>query len=578
MDRIVGKLIISVVLLCGSYVYGSLSLQVTDIQGNSVHDVQAGEMFLVLVSASDDDTEIAEPKIKGMQDFYVKRVGYRMATVNGVKSVQYTYHVRIDKPGLYTIGPAYDPDTHTSSQTVRVKVEAGTHSSQAKKSSKQRQKDKRAEPVLLRLWVEQDRFFVGQQVKANLRFYVPEDEAISLEQLITQEPQNVVVSERSGPVKGQQELEGKKYVYYEWQWNMSVQQSGTIVIPAYGLDYMKHITVDRSFGLLSFFGPSYERKRVYSNALTLHIAPLPSTDKQVQAVGHFSRYQMYISPSVAKQYEGMVLSLSIEGDGNMQAIEAPELIGMPEDFKWYPSKHYIEPSSFGQKKVFEYIIQSLKEGEWEIPAQHFSFFDVSTANYKELRSSSSFITVLPGTLSMKEYIKEEKVEDTITSVPSASSMPILYAFDQYEQQPHLSWFWFFVCAVLPILFMMGAWITHMLYRVMHYIAPHYTKKRAFSYAQKQLACAYQQHNTQALYAIFIQLFALRKECAITSLSIHEINTIIQSSNLSDEHKQKWQTFFAAVAEVAYAGSAAPKEILRLFHEAAIWLQELERAI
>ena len=576
MDRIVGNAITLIAVLFFLPVYGSLSLQLTDIQGHSLQDAQAGEPFLLVVSVTNVDDQTQEPKIKGMHDFYVKRIGYRMTTINGDKSAQYTYQVRIDRPGVYVLGPASEPDTNERSQAVRIKVEAGT--ARVRKQVRRNQKEKQTEPVLLRLWVDKDTVFVGQKVKTVLRFYVPEDSEISVEQIISNDPTTIQVSEKSGPKKGKQEIEGKNYIYYEWHWDMFAQTAGELVVPAYSLDYTKHLSMDQFMGAMaSFFGPRYERKRVYSNALTLQVRALPEVDQPVDAVGRFINYRAQISPAVAKQYEGMVLSLSVEGDGNVERLQAPELERMPAEFKWYASKSYMQELPIGQRKTFEYIVQGLKDGEWQLPEQSFTFFDVDARTYKHLHTSPILMNILPGNIPMmQEHATLTHLDDN--KQQSYHMQPIIYDFNNYHEVSPWSLWWFVVLMLLPLIMTLCYWSASRSGWLMRHIAPRYAKRRAFSYAGKQLAYAYRYHNTQALHAIFLQLFAIRKERSAASLTTDEINTMITDSLLPEANKQKWCSFFATIAEVTYAGSAGPKEVLRLFHEAAVWLQELKRII
>ena len=575
MDRIVGNSIALIVGLFFLPVYGSLSLQLTDIQGHQLKDAQAGEPFLLVVSIADVDDQTQEPKIKGMQDFYVKRIGYRMTTKNGDKSAQYTYQVRIDRPGSYLLGPAYDPDTSERSQAVRIKVESGT--GRVGRQVRRNQKEKQIEPVLLRLWVDNDTVFVGQKIKTVLRFYVPEDTEISVEQIISNDPATMQVSEKSGPKKGTQEIEGKRYIYYEWHWDMFARTAGQLVVPAYSLDYTKHLSMDQFMGAIAtFFGPRYERKRVYSNALTLQVRLLPEVDQPVDAVGRFINYRAQISPAVAKQYEGMVLSLSVEGDGNVEQLQAPELERMPAEFKWYASKSYMQELPIGQRKTFEYIVQGLKDGDWELPEQSFTFFDVDARAYKQLHTAPIFMNILPGNIPIQEHATGVCLDDNRS--PLHHMQPIIYDFNNHNAVAPWSLWWFVILMLLPLIMMLCYCSASRSGWLMRHIAPRYAKRRAFSYAGKQLAHAYRYHNTQSLHAIFLQLFAIRNERSAASLTTDEINTMIANSLLTEENKQRWRSFFATITEVTYAGSAGPKEVLRLFHEAAVWLQELERII
>ena len=62
------------------------------------------------------------------------------------------------------------------------------------------------------------------------------------------------------------------------------------------------------------------------------------------------------------------------------------LTKVPDSFKWYDSKNYMTDATQSgfSAKVFEYILQGLKPGEYEIPPQEFAYFDVNSKTYKKI--------------------------------------------------------------------------------------------------------------------------------------------------------------------------------------------------
>jgi hypothetical protein len=357
---------------------------------------------------------------------------------------------------------------------------------------------------------------------------------------------------------------------------MYATQAGQLVIPAYFVDYNKQLPMHNGLGHFAiFFGPRYERKRVYSNALTLQVRALPDEQRTVDAVGNFLAYRAEIQPAVAKKYEGMVLRLSIEGDGNMISLKEPVLQNLPDTFKYYFSKSMIENSAFGQKKIFEYIVQGMQEGDWEIPEQTFAFFDVEGRTYKTLHTTPLFISILPGKVSAP--LPDASGHEP-TSVQDGIASLIEYRPSSYSMDSSLSLWWFVFLLVMPLLVSLCYVLLYRSGWLVQKVAPHYIKQRAFKLAQKQLARAYRYHDTRLLYGIFMQLIAHRLSIAVMQLSSADVNDIVAKSSWSDEKKHEWYAFFSKISQAAYAGAAGPKEVLRLFHEAAQWLAELERII
>lgn len=551
--------------------YSEMSLRVADMQGAHIKEVNAGEPFLMVVSHKDAQAQTQDPHIDGMQDLYVKRIGHRMTSINGARSVEHTYQVRIDKPGSYQLGPATDPDTHERSGCIRIKVCAGT-APKVKKETHAKKVTKNTDPVLLRLWCDKDQVYVGQEIKAVLRFYVPEDEQISIEQVVAEDPASVTVSEKLGPQKGVQEIEGKRYVFYEWQWDMFAQQAGDLVVPASMLDYAKHLPLDNYMtGWAAFFGPRYERKRVYSNALTIHVQPLPATSTPVQAVGHFTNYTAQLNPPLAKQYEGMVLKLSVDGSGNIHTIQSPDLV-MPEGFTWYASKHYVEDTPYGKRTTFEYIVQGLQPGDAQIPEQTFTFFDVDTAQYKQLKTAPLFVSITPVQTVKQTYSGQDV--STVQPEQSATALikPLLQRYHQSKQTMPLQLLWFIILLLAPIVSMMIFKVRALMDIYLPYCMPSYTKRRAYAQAQKELALLCAQHNVQALNLFFVRYIERIRGKVTTGDIVH----IIQNSALADEQKKEAIQFFEKVTEVAYMQTDEQDDAL--CQQAKHWLDVLKEIV
>lgn len=559
-------------------IYAALSLQLTDMQGEQIEEAQVGEPFLMIVCATESDEQLGELSIKGMQDFFVRRVGQRLMTINGNKSAQYTYQVRIDKAGTYTLGPAVDANTQEKSKTVHLKVQAATDKPKQQSNRTTKTDNKKVEPVLLRLWVDNDTVYVGQKVKALLRFYYPEDDAITIEQVIAEDPTSVVMTEKKGPVKGSQEIEGKRYIFCEWSWDMFPSEAGQVVIPAYSLDYAKHLPMDKYLsGWAALLGPRYEHKKLYSNAITLQVKPLPQTDKEVHAVGQFWQYRISINSAVTKQYEGMVLTIALEGIGNLKDLQLPDLL-MPDALKWYPSKQFVEDLPTGQRKVFEYIVQGLQAGDWEIPEQEFNFFDANTSSYKQLKTVPLFVTILPGHMPTSIVQQKELTKNVDAVKRSDEIQPMVENIDGAQAAASMPWWLFIMLIFMPILYALASFVLARISMVMQFIAPRYVQRHLFVSTKKELDQAAVDDRSDAIYGIFMQLFAIRFGQSIASLSLDDVTKRIAKSSWSPEEQQQFTLFLSKISEIAYGVSTKHKEQKTLFNEATVWIDKLERII
>jgi hypothetical protein len=238
---------------------------------------------------------------------------------------------------------------------------------------------------------------------------------------------------------------------------------------------------------------------------------------------------------------------------------------MPDALKYYFSKSNLVQGSLGLQKSFEYIVQGMQEGEWEVPAQQFIFFDVENRSYKMLETAPLLVTVLQG--------------QAAVPVPASSSAQTQPS-DNRVAQPELVYDK--VDGVLPmngalslarLLFLLflppalfGLYELGRSDRCMAFIAPRYSKRRAVKRAHADLARAYRHHNVRAIHGIFVQLCAQSPE------------QIVAAAPWSDAEKAAWLQFYEKITLAAYAEGSQTKEVVRLFHEAEHRLTELERVI
>ena len=154
-----------------------------------------------------------------------------------------------------------------------------------------------------------------------------------------------------------------------------------------------------------FFGAAFgmanlEQKHATSDDLILTVKPLPKHDNPVHGIGSFSSLHAGLSAHEATVGEPLVLTLTIEGKANLDALATPKLT-IPASFKYYDSKnatHQNLSSDFNSgKKVFEFILQANRDGQFEIPPQTFTFYDHIAQSYKTLTTTALPVTIKPST-------------------------------------------------------------------------------------------------------------------------------------------------------------------------------------
>lgn len=573
MLKIVGNIFIFFLSCSVALLNARITMEVR-AEGLSNNQVMLGKPFTIDVVIDEIQGSVSTPIIKGSDGCAMRLVGTYMSNINGKKLTRYSYTARIDKLGEYIIGPAvmhYQQQQVASNQVQVCVVKDPGITAQKNKGTNHNTK------TFLRLMIDTENPFVGQKVGCCLRFYY-QDSSLSLQAVGIPELSHFDIKEIGKLETGTTEIEGVSYHYAQWRWNMYPTQSGEFIIPAYHADYDIPLKDNNSNHLLSgffmFMGNRVDRKRVYSNAVTLKVSPLPYYAGQVHAVGSFERISADIKPSVIKEGEGMVLAIEIEGNGNLQAIATPKLI-MPDYLKYYDSNSSIiapEHNDEIAKKRFEFIVQAMKAGDYEIPEQSFTYFDCEKNAYTTLRTNPLTVTVMPGTNNLKKDIQptigplQQQKDDELIDIDKEGPW---YPVSDYKPLPR----WLFkLLLFLPCLYILYPILIKQLANIMNN-SIRWRRRRALRYAYKKIEYCKKNNTTKELYSVF-EKWAKEYDETIT---VHSIGNILQKSPMTIDLVTEWNIFFERIARAAYAQSD-DKDNDELCRMAIQWLDHLEKKI
>ncbi len=570
MEKIVGKIV--VILLSIAHIScAAISLRVTDYQGVPLREVVVGETFKIEVVAAGD-----------MRDFQIEDLNSAITLlgqqtkntqyVNGVTTVRYSFAARGDKPGSYTIGPvcAQVSGNAERSNTVTLTV-----------VSEQNASKKTVNEAFLRLAVSKKKAMVGEEVIGSVRFYSCKDDVMP-DQFIQSDLSAFALGPMSEPSYGKETIDGIEYSFLEVSWYMAAKEPGTITIAAWSASYSVPLAQD-TFGPFRLMqGLHRQQKRVYSNALSLDIAPLPPYDGVINGVGSFDDVTIHATSQTTKVGEANVIRIDIIGNGNLDTYEQMQLLGIPEGLKSYESKQYIDQLPDGRKKAsYEYVVQGLKEGSWEIPPQKFTYFDVVRKQYSTHKTIPLLITVLPqyGVKAAPGISTNVDLSTPNSVVPASSSDDIqLNKYGSWYPQEYreipFHWFVFFLALPLIGMGIQAARNSYTAYQSSH--EPLARKKYAHARAYKAVADVEKRKTYHELYPIFVELFASRSESSIPECSDDAIITILRERGLSQDDIASWQRFFTDIMRLAYAGPGQQSKVTHdIIKRSYDWLNRLK---
>lgn len=569
MEKIVGRIVAGALCLI-SLSCAAISLRVTDHRGAPLKEVVAGESFYIEIVATGP-----------MKDFQLDELNSAIVLtgtqtkssqfVNGVVTTKYGFGARADKIGEYSIGPARAEvsGVKETSDAVTLKVVAEKESSR-----------KNVNEVLFRLNVSKKKIMVGEQVTGSIRFYSCNNE-ITPDQFIQSDLSGFALSPMTEPSYGKEMIDDTEYSYLEITWQMSAKKPGSIIIPAWCAHYSMPMLQD-NFGPFRFMQSlQRQQKRIYSNALTIDVTPLPSYDGSVHGVGTFDDFSIHATSRIAKAGDANVIRLDVVGEGTFEGCEPIQLSRIPEGLKTYESKQYVSQQANGALQTsYEFIVQGLKPGEWEIPAQEFTYFDVNRKEYRTHKTQPLIITVLAQPELNTDIVTPPAAEidqkkDLEITDPSGLRMSVSGSWNP-QSFKELPITWFILLLVLPfgLVGMQKGRGWYDAYQSNR--EPFSRKKNAHARAYKAVSDVEKRKAYHELYPIFVELFASRTDSSIPECSDDAIITVLRQRGMSEDDVAAWQRFFTDIMRLAYAGAGQQSKVTHdIIKRSYDWLNRLK---
>ena len=569
MITIAGK-IFSVLLFFVTPLFAAhISLQITTMDGAPLAQATVGQPFLLHVVVKNTTNSAQYPTLKGVDKFNVHPSGFQMNMVNGTTSITYHYRMRIDSPGVYTIGPASIQESQGTVESAPLSITvAQEQKTDAKKTTAHT-------ASFLRFSADKQQVMVGQKVHCTLAFYTT-NPGVSLQNIIepdTDQGTHYTAKAKIGPISGVQMINGTEHRYAQWEWDICPKSAGSAVIPAYAADYSIQT---RNPSMFSFFVGRSDTKRVYSNTLTLTVDPLPDPNRSIHLVGSIDRVDAKLAPTTAKVGEGMVLTITLNGEADFDQLAFLPLQNMPNELKWYESKQFTQPSktnSAHSMHSMEYIIQALKPGTYQIPEQTVHYFDTQERRYKTM-----------STVALTFQAHGQAVPAVACPTSSCPELENLNARDDIRPLHHegpwaaqpirsISWafYWLLISAMAIIWLLIiihrytGNWLQPVVARI--------KKKSPYTHARKQIQALTNTDHYDRLYSIFLDLAAhVNPASQISALNIEHM---LANAGASAIILQEWRLFFEQLEQARYAYHTASSHP-DLIAQSLYWIDVLQK--
>lgn len=255
---------------------------------------------------------------------------------------------------------------------------------------------------------------------------------------------------------------GKNYFTYELSRVLLFpQKSGTLKVTSgtYTLRIQEQVGVIR---MHSWGTPRYEEYSyttpLASATINVKALPEPRPADFCGAVGSFS-VSATLSPDILRTNESATYSLTFKGTGNVKYLTTPT-VEFPSTFDQYSAKTDVHASISGQTYTGTYTVDfplvPQEVGKYEIPAQTFSYFDLSSQKYVQLEVPAFPANVQRGS-SVAVAAEQKDVDATMNDI--LHIRPIGDSIDM-APMPVFGLWWFWMLWGLALLFVIIAFFVY----------------------------------------------------------------------------------------------------------------------
>ena len=212
-------------------------------------------------------------------------------------------------------------------------------------------------------------------------------------------------------------VNGRPYRTVTWsQYVMFPQMTGKLEIPSITFDGVV-VQQNRNVDPFEAFfngGSGYVevKKKIQAAGITIQVDPLPQRPANFSGgVGKFS-ITAQLDKTEVKANDPVTLRVVVSGVGNMKLLKQPE-VDFPKDFDKYDAKvadkSKLTSNGVEGSMIYDFLIVPRHQGKYEIPPVKFTYYDVATNGYKELKTEGFTLSVAKGsgTAKVSDYSQED---------------------------------------------------------------------------------------------------------------------------------------------------------------------------
>ncbi len=331
-------------------------------------------------------------------------------------SVTYTYILSATKNGSFTLPSASitADGKQVSSNSVKIVVSGQAQSASSGGGGQGRQQEPEmrdagtsisGSDLFIRVSANKKRVVEQEPVLLTYKVYT----LVDLTQLEGKMPDLKGFHTQEVPLPQQksfsvEQLNGRPYRTVTWsQYVMFPQITGKLQIPSItfnGIVVQRNRNID-PFEAFFNGGSGYVevKKAIKAPGIDIQVDPLPSRPANFSGgVGKFS-ISATLDKNSVKANDPISLRVVVSGVGNLKLIKEP-VVAFPKDFDSYDPKQTdktkLTTSGVEGNMIYDFLAVPRHQGEFDIPAVEFVYFDTATKQYKTVKTEAFHIHVDKG--------------------------------------------------------------------------------------------------------------------------------------------------------------------------------------
>jgi hypothetical protein len=375
------------------------------------------------------------------------------------------------------------------------------------------------------------------------------------------------------------------------------QQSGVLTIDPMELECIARIRVRNQrmadpFGMFNdpffsdaFGGVQQVKCNAKSISVKVNVRELPGTAPSTYsgAVGSLT-FDASLDKTVTKENEPVNLKFKISGNGNLKLATAPD-VSFPEDLETYDPKigenYKASDAGVNGSKTIEYLIIPRHEGDYEIPAVTFTYFDLVKQQYVSKTAGPFKVKVGKGNGSSTASSSGSKNDVQLLGRDIRYLKTDKQLFPSDGGRFYGSWL-FYVLSLLPLIAAAGGIYFKRQTAFNEANSILVRSKKATSFAQKRLAGAgkliSENKHAMAFEEISKALWGYASDkltIPVSELSKENIAEQLRSKNVNDQSIERFTNCISTCEMAQYGGLDVTAQSNKLYQDAIQIITDIE---